>query len=63
MGEVSDRTRARVMSSGELMATELGARYLAASGIDAQWWDARRGLKAEQRSGARHARQFSLRHL
>ncbi|MFI4895964.1 MAG: bifunctional aspartate kinase/diaminopimelate decarboxylase [Steroidobacterales bacterium] len=52
MGEVSDRTRARVLSSGELMATELGARYLAASGIDAQWWDARRGLKAEQRMGA-----------
>src|ERR1700693_5886066 len=52
MGEVSDRTRARAMSSGELMATELGARYLAAQGIDAHWWDARLGLKAEQRSGA-----------
>jgi diaminopimelate decarboxylase/aspartate kinase len=43
MGEVSDRTRARVMSSGELMATELGARYLAPQGIEAQWWDARTG--------------------
>src|ERR1017187_7684537 len=52
MGEVSDRTRARVLSSGELMATELGARYLAASGLEAQWWDARRGLNAEQRVGA-----------
>ena len=52
MGEVSDRTRARVMSTGELMATELGARYLAASGIEAQWWDARTGLKADERSGA-----------
>jgi len=52
MGEVSDRTRARVMASGELMATELGARYLAAQGIDAHWWDARTGLKAEHRSGA-----------
>ena len=52
MGEVSDRTRARVMSAGEFMATELGARYLAAQGIDAHWWDARLGLKAEQRSGA-----------
>ena len=52
MGEVSDRTRARVLSSGELMATEIGARYLAAQGIDAHWWDARSGLKAEQRSGA-----------
>jgi bifunctional diaminopimelate decarboxylase / aspartate kinase len=55
MGEVSDRTRARVLSTGELMATELGARYLRASGIDTQWWDARVGLKAEERSGA-HAR-------
>ena len=59
MGEVSDRTRARVMSTGELMATELGARYLASAGIDAQWWDARRGLKAEERSGA-HARASYL---
>jgi diaminopimelate decarboxylase/aspartate kinase len=52
MGEVSDRTRARVLSSGELMATELGARYLAACGLPAQWWDARRGLIAEQRTAA-----------
>ncbi len=27
-GEISDRTRARVMACGELMATELGARFL-----------------------------------
>ena len=52
MGEVSDRTRARVMCTGELMATELGARYLAAAGIAVQWWDARLGLKADERSGA-----------
>ncbi|HEY3808617.1 MAG TPA: bifunctional aspartate kinase/diaminopimelate decarboxylase [Steroidobacteraceae bacterium] len=58
MGEVSDRTRARVMSSGELMATELGARYLAAQGIDAHWWDARRGLKAEQRASATQRANF-----
>jgi diaminopimelate decarboxylase/aspartate kinase len=52
MGEISDRTRARVLASGELMATELGARYLGAQGIEAQWWDARHGLSAEQRDGA-----------
>ena len=52
MGEVSDRTRARVMCTGELMATELGARFLEAQGIEAQWWDARTGLKADERSGA-----------
>jgi diaminopimelate decarboxylase/aspartate kinase len=52
MGEVSDRTRARAMASGELMATELGARFLGAQGIETQWWDARLGLNAEQRPAA-----------
>jgi bifunctional diaminopimelate decarboxylase / aspartate kinase len=47
MTEVSDRTRARVMASGELMSTEIGSRFLAAQGVDAYWWDAREGLKAE----------------
>jgi diaminopimelate decarboxylase/aspartate kinase len=47
MSEVSDRTRARVMASGELMATEIGARYLNSQGIKAQWWDAREGLKSQ----------------
>jgi len=52
MREISDRTRARVMSNGELMATEIGSRFLRLLGIDAAWWDAREGLKAEERSGA-----------
>ncbi len=52
VGEVSDKTRARVMSTGELMATELGARYLATQGIDVKWADARTMLKAEERRGA-----------
>ena len=30
--EVSDRTRARVMANGELMATEIGARFLEVAG-------------------------------
>src|SRR6202142_2347424 len=50
--EISDRTRARVLAAGELMATELGARYLHAVGIDAHWWDVRSGMKSEQRAGA-----------
>ncbi len=50
--EASDRTRARVMATGELMATELGARFLQAQGIEAQWWDARAGLFAERRASA-----------
>jgi diaminopimelate decarboxylase/aspartate kinase len=52
MRELSDRTRARVMANGELMATEIGARFLAAQGIAVSWWDARSGLHAEQRSSA-----------
>jgi diaminopimelate decarboxylase/aspartate kinase len=47
MNEVSDRTRARVMACGELMSTEIGARYLETQGIEAYWWDARQGLKAD----------------
>src|SRR5262249_23203932 len=52
IGEVSDRTRARVMSTGELMATELGARYLRTQGLQVDWADARTMLKAEERRGA-----------
>ena len=52
IGEVSDRLRARVMANGELMATRLGAAYLAHAGIDVQWHDARTILHAEERPGA-----------
>jgi bifunctional diaminopimelate decarboxylase / aspartate kinase len=49
MGEVSDRTRARVMATGELMATQIGARFLRARGLEVAWADARTMLRAEQR--------------
>jgi len=52
VGEVSDRIRARVMAAGELMATDLGARYLRAQGLPVEWLDARTLLKAEPRRGA-----------
>jgi diaminopimelate decarboxylase/aspartate kinase len=52
VGEVSDRTRARVMSAGELIATELGARYLRTQNLQVDWADARTMLKAEERRGA-----------
>jgi bifunctional diaminopimelate decarboxylase / aspartate kinase len=52
IGELSDRTRARVMSKGELMATELGARFLRSQGLNVDWADARTMLKAEDRRGA-----------
>jgi diaminopimelate decarboxylase/aspartate kinase len=52
IGEVSDRTRARVLSAGELMATDLGARFLAAQGLAVEWADARSMLLAEERASA-----------
>ncbi len=52
VGEISDRIRARVMAAGELMATELGARYLRAQGLEVTWADARTMLKAEERRNA-----------
>jgi diaminopimelate decarboxylase/aspartate kinase len=58
MGEVSERTRARVMACGELMATEIGARYLNFAGVACTWWDARTGLKAEQRASASSAANY-----
>jgi len=50
--EVSDRTRARVLAAGELMATRIGARFLAARGLDVAWIDARTLLRAEERHSA-----------
>jgi len=41
-----------MLASGELMATELGARYLQSQGIEASWWDARTGLIAAPRAAA-----------
>ena len=52
--EVSDRVRARVMAAGELMATELGAAWLAGQGLTVEWVDARSVLRADTRGhGAR----------
>ena len=52
MRECTDRTRARVMAMGELLATEIGARYLQRVGVDASWADARTMLRAEHRRSA-----------
>ncbi len=50
--EVSERLRARVMAQGELLATRLGAAFLASEGFDVQWVDARTVLKSETRRNA-----------
>jgi diaminopimelate decarboxylase/aspartate kinase len=52
VGEVSERTRARVMAAGELMATEIGSRYLKRAGLEVAWLDARTLLRAERVPGA-----------
>ncbi|MEI8298618.1 MAG: bifunctional aspartate kinase/diaminopimelate decarboxylase [Pseudomonadota bacterium] len=52
VNEVSARVRARVMATGELMATELGAAWLASEGLSVEWVDARTVLRAEDRPGA-----------
>ncbi len=57
--ELSDRTRARVMASGELMATEIGARYLQSAGVDVTWMDAREMLVAEDRGASAKASVLS----
>jgi diaminopimelate decarboxylase/aspartate kinase len=45
VGEVSPRVHARVLATGELAATVLGAAYLGARGLPAHWQDARRLLE------------------
>jgi diaminopimelate decarboxylase/aspartate kinase len=57
--ELSDRTRARVMAHGELMATEIGSRFLASQGIDVTWMDARDMLSAEDRGASAKASVLS----
>lgn len=52
VGEVSERLHARVVAQGELMATRLGAAFLAAQGLNVEWVDVRTVLKAEQRRNA-----------
>jgi bifunctional diaminopimelate decarboxylase / aspartate kinase len=52
VGEVSDHIRARVLATGEFMATDLGARYLRAQDLSVGWVDARSLLQAEVRRGA-----------
>jgi diaminopimelate decarboxylase/aspartate kinase len=58
MEEASDRTRARVMGMGELLATHIGAAYLKSCGLPAAWVDARTLLRAERRANASEKASF-----
>ena len=53
VGEISPRVLARVMATGELAATILGAAFLRAQGLPAQWRDARELLHSEDRKSTR----------
>ena len=57
--ELSDRTRARIMANGELMATEIGAQFLKSQGVDVTWMDAREMLTAEDRGASAKASVLS----
>jgi diaminopimelate decarboxylase/aspartate kinase len=48
--EVSPRVHARMLALGEIMSTTLGAAFLAASGVDVHWLDARKVLLGEERA-------------
>jgi diaminopimelate decarboxylase/aspartate kinase len=50
--EASPRIQARVMAMGELLATRLGAAYLAKQGLAVTWLDARRLLRTGAMPGA-----------
>jgi diaminopimelate decarboxylase/aspartate kinase len=62
VGEVSPRVHARVLSVGELAATELGAAYLRSQGLDANWLDIREHLECQTiREQTERARYLSAR--
>lgn len=55
-GEHTPRMRARVMASGELTSTRLGAAWLRAQGVEVHWQDARDALRSD--APATDARTF-----
>ena len=56
--EVSLRVRVRIMALGELMATRLGAEYLASCDLPIHWLDARDVLTSRSRSGQQTASSY-----
>lgn len=46
VGEISPRVQARIMATGELAATMLGAAFLQSQGLSARWRDARELLNS-----------------
>lgn len=56
--EVSPGVHARIMATGELAATTLGARHLQALGLPAHWRDARELLESTERRNLSERAQF-----
>ena len=50
-GALSPRTQARVLATGELAATALGAQYLQSRALPARWLDVRDVLRSEEAPG------------
>jgi diaminopimelate decarboxylase/aspartate kinase len=62
VGEVSPRVHARVLATGELAATELGAAYLRSTGLEVTWLDIRDYLQSQTlRDQTERARFISAR--
>ena len=56
LGEVSPRAHARVLATGEFMATRIGAAYLKACDLPCHWLDVRSVLESRVEDGAGRAR-------
>ncbi|MGD8600411.1 MAG: bifunctional aspartate kinase/diaminopimelate decarboxylase [Gemmatimonadota bacterium] len=60
VGELTPRTRARLLSLGERMSTRLGAAYLRSQNVRVTWFDARDFMTSlERRPGNEHAAYLS----
>ncbi|MCC5860576.1 MAG: bifunctional aspartate kinase/diaminopimelate decarboxylase, partial [Gammaproteobacteria bacterium] len=58
VGEVSPRVHARVMATGELLATTLGAAWLESRGLAVSWADARELLEARDEPASHERARF-----
>ena len=58
IGEISPRVHARVLATGELVATLLGAAYLRKRGLTVQWRDARDLLRSTEPRDQNERTQF-----
>ncbi len=58
VGEVNPPIHARIMATGELLATTLGAAYLVTQGFNAQWRDARTLLESAEGINVKERAEF-----